>query len=128
MTQPHPVAPVTLLHAEDHFTLARLTLRNPGATREQLAEACDILAYSHDMQDIWLVREIRHGLFAGPDAELKTPQALMAAIAVEDALRQSQAVVDLAEKAHRHLVQVAVFAFGWITGTAMCGLIVIGWW
>jgi len=37
-------------------------------------------------------------------------------------------VADLAETAHRRLVHVAVFAFGWMTGTAMCGLIVIGWW
>ena len=128
MTQQHPVAPVTLLHAQDHFTLARLTLRNPSATREQLAGACDILAYSDDGLDIWLVGEIRRGLFAGAGAELKSPQAMMAAVASENASRQSQKVADLAETAHRRLVHVAVFAFGWMTGTAMCGLIVIGWW
>jgi hypothetical protein len=128
MIQPHHVQPVTLLHAQEHFTLARLTLRSPSATREQLAGACDILAYSHDGHDIWLIGEIRRGLFASEGAELTSPQAMMAAVAAQNTTRQSQAIVDRADALHRNLVLAATFSLGWITGSAMCGMIALGWW
>ncbi len=51
------------------FCLARVTLRNPDATAEQITAACDVLAASNDWFDIRMVRNARNVLWSVPGSE-----------------------------------------------------------
>lgn len=59
---------------EEGFAAARATLRDPAATRAQIIDACAVLDWSHDPDDILTLREMRAALWSTPASELQ-PEA-----------------------------------------------------
>lgn len=111
---------------DDGFKLSRATLRSPTASADALAAACDVLDASHDWHDIFLVREIRLGLFAKTFSELQTNDARRAFEAQQRRGWLSEAEVGM--KATRMVISFTTFMLGWITGTLMCAAVALGWW
>ncbi len=63
---------VLLSTPEKHrdFAAAREVLHSEYATPDQLSMACDVLAESHNWQDILLVRNVRQSLWSGIQSAL----------------------------------------------------------
>lgn len=111
---------------DDGFKLARTTLRSPTVSADALAAACDVLAASHDWHDIFLVREIRIGLFAKTFSELQTNDARRAYEAQQR--RGWLSETEAGMKATRAVISLTTFMLGWATGTIMCAVVAMGWW